>query len=49
MFNVPIPLRAVFLREDRVVSSVLMPPCEEPVAQDCPTYGADSRGEATTR
>ena len=41
MFDVPVPLRAVFVRDGRVVSSVLMPPCEEPVPQDCETYGAD--------
>ncbi len=41
MYDVPIPLRAVFVRDGRVVFSVLMPPCEEPVPQDCPTYGPD--------
>ena len=41
MFDVPVPLRAVFIRNGRVVSTVVMPPCEEPVARDCPTYGAD--------
>ena len=41
MFDVPIPLRAVFVRDGRVVSTVVMPPCglDDPVA--CPTYGAD--------
>ena len=41
MFQVPIPLRAVFIRSGRVVSSVVMPPCglQDPAA--CPTYGAD--------
>jgi uncharacterized membrane protein (UPF0127 family) len=38
---VPIPLRAVFIDGDRVVSQVVMPPCEEPEPGDCPTYGAD--------
>jgi uncharacterized membrane protein (UPF0127 family) len=41
MYDVPIPLRAVFIRDGRVVSSVLMPPCELDVPQDCPTYGPD--------
>ncbi len=42
MYDVPIPLRAVFVREGRVVLSVLMPPCEPGVAPgDCPTYGPD--------
>ena len=41
MFDVPIPLRAVFLRDDVVVYSVLMPPCESAVPQECPTYGPD--------
>ena len=42
MYDVPIPLRAVFVRDGRVVYSVLMPPCEKGVAPgDCPTYGPD--------
>ena len=41
LFNVPIPLRAVFVREGEVVSTVVMPPCELAVASECPTYGAD--------
>lgn len=41
MFQVPIPLTAVFIREGRVVSSVVMPPCAATAPQDCPTYGAD--------
>ena len=41
MYDVPIPLRAVFVRDGRVVFSVLMPPCELDVPQDCPTYGPD--------
>ena len=41
MYNVPIPLTAVFIRDGRVVSSVVMPPCAEDQPQDCPTYGAD--------
>jgi uncharacterized membrane protein (UPF0127 family) len=41
MYDVPVPLRAVFVREGRVVSTVVMPPCEEDAAADCPTYGAE--------
>jgi uncharacterized protein len=41
MFDVPVPLRAVFVRDGRVVSTVVMPPCESDVASQCPTYGAD--------
>jgi uncharacterized membrane protein (UPF0127 family) len=42
MYDVPIPLRAVFVRDGRVVLSVLMPPCPKGVAPgDCPTYGPD--------
>ena len=41
MYDVPVPLRAVFVRAGRVVHSVLMPPCELDVPQDCPTYGPD--------
>ena len=42
MYDVPIPLRAVFVRDGEVVFSVLMPPCEKGLApQDCPTYGPD--------
>ncbi len=41
MYDVPIPLRAVFVRDGAVVTSVLMPPCEKGLAPgDCPTYGA---------
>jgi uncharacterized membrane protein (UPF0127 family) len=39
MFDVPIPLLAVFVRDGRVVSSVLMQPCQLDQLQDCPTYG----------
>lgn len=42
MFQVPIPLRATFIRDGKVVSTVVMPPCPLPVAGDCPTYGADA-------
>lgn len=41
MYDVPVPLRAVFVRDGRVVLSVLMPPCELAVPEDCPTYGPD--------
>ena len=41
MFQVPIPLRATFIREGRVVSTVVMPPCPLDDPQACPTYGAD--------
>ncbi len=41
MYDVPIPLKAVFLRDGAVVSSVVMPPCEESEPRACPTYGAD--------
>lgn len=41
MFDVPIPLRAVFVRDGVVVGQVVMPPCELDVPQDCPTYGVD--------
>lgn len=41
MFDVPVPLRAVFVRDGAVVTAVLMPPCEKGVApSDCPTFGA---------
>lgn len=41
MYRVPVPLRATFIRDGRVVSTVVMPPCglDDPAA--CPTYGAD--------
>ncbi len=41
MYDVPIPLRATFVREGRVVTSVVMPPCEQTDPAACPTYGAD--------
>ena len=41
MYDVPIPLRATFVREGRVVLSVVMPPCTERVPSACPTYGPD--------
>jgi uncharacterized membrane protein (UPF0127 family) len=41
MFDVPVPLRAVFVRDGEVVSTVVMPPCEADDPAACPTYGAD--------
>ena len=41
MYDVPVPLRAVFVREGRVVSTVVMPPCGSADSNACPTYGAD--------
>lgn len=41
MYDVSVPLRAVFVREGRVVSTVVMPPCPHADSADCPTYGAD--------
>ncbi len=41
MFMVPVALQAVFVRDGRVVSSIVMPPCRETEPQACPTYGAD--------
>ena len=44
MYDVPIPLRAVFVRDGEVLLSVLMPPCEQGLAPDeCPTYGPDQQ------
>ena len=39
MFQVPIPLRATFVREGVVVGVVDMAPCEEQEPDDCPLYG----------
>jgi uncharacterized membrane protein (UPF0127 family) len=41
MYDVPIPLKAVFVSDGEVVHSVVMPPCEEPQPGDCPLYGPD--------
>ncbi len=41
MYDVPVPLTAVFARAGRVVFVVDMPPCREQRPQDCPTYGPD--------
>jgi uncharacterized membrane protein (UPF0127 family) len=41
MYDVPIPLTAVFVRDGRVVSAVVMQPCELDELRDCPTYGPD--------
>lgn len=44
MYDVPIPLRAVFVRAGKVVFNVVMPPCEEGIAPaNCPTYGPDEQ------
>ena len=42
MFQVKVPLKAVFVRDGRVVSAVDMVPCTETDPQACPTYGADA-------
>lgn len=41
MFQVPVPLVAVFVRDGVVVGVEQMPPCPEPEPGDCPTYGPD--------
>ena len=41
MYDVLVPLTAVFVRDGRVVHTVVMPPCELAEPQDCPTYGPD--------
>jgi uncharacterized membrane protein (UPF0127 family) len=41
MYDVLVPLTAVFVRDGRVVHTVVMPPCELDEPQDCPTYGPD--------
>lgn len=41
MFNVPVPLRAVFVRDGAVVAVVDMPPCTQELPSACPTYGPD--------
>ncbi len=46
MYRVPIPLRATFVRDGTVVSTVVMPPCELDDPQACPTYGADGPFDA---
>jgi len=40
MRDVPIALRATFVRGGVVLHSVVMAPCREPEPRDCPTYGA---------
>ena len=42
MYRVPIPLRATFIRDGRVVSTVVMAPCESSDAAECPLYPADA-------
>jgi uncharacterized protein len=39
MFQVPVPLVAVFVRDGTVVDVLEMEPCAEPEPADCPTYG----------
>lgn len=41
MFQVPIPLRATFVRDGTVVGVVDMAPCEETDPNACPLYGPD--------
>ena len=43
MYDVPVPLTAVFARQGEVVGVVDMPPCPAGTQpQDCPTYGPDA-------
>ena len=42
MFQVPVPLTAVFLRDDVVVHVEQMAPCTETDAARCPLYGPDA-------
>lgn len=42
MFDVPVPLTAVFASEGTVVGVVDMPPCAQEQPQDCPTFGPDA-------
>lgn len=39
MFQVPIPLRATFVRDGTVVGVIDMAPCQEQQAEACPLYG----------
>jgi uncharacterized protein len=41
MFQVEVPLTAVFLRDDVVVHVALMEPCREADSSRCPAYGPD--------
>jgi uncharacterized protein len=41
MYDVPVPLTAVFVREGEVLAAIDMPPCEEDAPERCPTYGPD--------
>lgn len=41
MFQVPVPLLAVFVREGLVVGVEAMEPCAEQDPADCPLYGPD--------
>ena len=42
MYDVRVPLTAVFARAGRVVGVVEMPPCPERQPQACPTYGPEA-------
>lgn len=42
MFDVPVPLTAVFALAGRVVHVVDMPPCPSRVPQECPVYGPEA-------
>jgi uncharacterized membrane protein (UPF0127 family) len=42
MFQVPVPLTAVFVRDGAVLSVVQMPPCPLADPYACPTYGPDA-------
>lgn len=41
MYDVPVPLTAVFLSAGRVVAVIDMPPCPAAAPADCPTYGPE--------
>jgi uncharacterized membrane protein (UPF0127 family) len=41
MFDVPVPLVAVFVRDGVVVGVEQMPPCPETEPSACPTFGPD--------
>jgi uncharacterized protein len=43
MFQVPVPLTAVFLRDGEVVHVAQMDPCEDTDPQACPLYGPDGQ------
>jgi uncharacterized membrane protein (UPF0127 family) len=47
MFQVPVPLTAVFLRDGTVVHVAQMEPCTEPDGAQCPLYGPDDEAYDT--